>query len=211
MLERRILIVDDNADVSDVYIPAYINRIHLRKKESTKWINYNFILDHITSMKEALEYLNDVHNYVDVLVVDYDFNGESTFSDGAAFVKYIREMVNRYCQIVFYTMQGISYLEKKTLIDMVNADVFRLVDKSNGVDPFADVLFEAATTRNPIVESLERFFQKYSDMLETYEYRFDGETISFEEIIHHIRMDDRIGRVFIEKLLQKGILMNIEI
>ena len=211
MLERRILIVDDNADVSDVYIPAYINRIHLRKKESTKWINYNFILDHITSLKEALEYLNDVHNYVDVLVVDYDFNGESTFSDGAAFVKYIREMVNRYCQIVFYTMQGISYLEKKTLIDMVNADVFRLVDKSNGVDPFADVLFEAATTRNPIVESLERFFQKYSDMLETYEYRFDGETISFEEIIHHIRMDDRIGRVFIEKLLQKGILMNIEI
>lgn len=211
MLERRILIVDDNADVSDVYIPAYINRINLRKTESTKWINYNFILDHITSMKEALEYLNDVHNYVDVLVVDYDFNGESTFSDGAAFVKYIREMVNRYCQIVFYTMQGISYLEKKTLIDMVNADVFRLVDKSNGVDPFADVLFEAATTRNPIVESLERFFQKYSDMLETYEYRFDGETISFEEIIHHIRMDDRIGRVFIEKLLQKGILMNIEI
>lgn len=211
MLERRILIVDDNADVSDVYIPAYINRINLRKKESTKWINYNFILDHITSMKEALEYLNDVHNYVDVLVVDYDFNGESTFSDGAVFVKYIREMVNRYCQIVFYTMQGISYLEKKTLIDMVNADVFRLVDKSNGIDPFADVLFEAATTRNPIVESLERFFQKYSDMLETYEYRFDGETISFEEIIHHIRMDDRIGRVFIEKLLQKGILMNIEI
>lgn len=211
MLERRILIVDDNTNVSDVYIPAYINRIDQNKHKSTKWCNYNFVLKHITSMKDALKYLNDIHNYVDVLVVDYDFNGERTFSDGAAFVKHIRGTVNRYCQIVFYTMHGTSNIGNKNLIDLINSDVFRLVDKSDGTDFFADVLFEAATMRNPIVESLERFFQKYSSMLETYEYRFNGENITFEEIISHIRMDDNIGRMFIEKLLQKGILMNIEI
>lgn len=74
-----------------------------------------------------------------------------------------------------------------------------------------EVIFEAATRRNPIVESLERFWCKYGTMLETYTYAFDGQAITFEEIISHIRMDDDIGRVFIEKLLQKAVLMNTEI
>ena len=146
-----------------------------------------------------------------MLVVDYDFNGERTFSDGTAFVEYVRENVNRYCQIIFYSMQGLSSIDVTEWARLVNSDVFRFVDKKLNDNLLAEAIFEAATKRNPIVESLERFWVKYSSMLETYTYTFDGQDVTFEEIINHIRMDDEIGRVFVEKLLHKSILRNIEI
>lgn len=211
MLERNILIVDDNTRIQSVYIPAYSLEIDSLKNTSEKWQQHNFNLIHRASMKEALAYLSEISNCVDVLVVDYDFNGETTFSSGAAFVKHIREKINRYCQVVFYTMQGIGSIDKQELVDLVNSDVFKLVDKSDDHLEMARILFEAATLRNPIVESLEHFFIKYSTMLQTYKYTLGGEAVSFEEIINHIRMDDVQGRAFIEKLLQKAILLDTNI
>lgn len=211
MLERTILIIDDNKRVKETYIPAYLSKINALKSTSEKWSKYQFNIDHCSSMKVALDYLSDSKNYVDVLVVDYDFNGETTFSNGTAFVRCIREKINRYCQIVFYTMQGLSNIDVEEWAALVNSDVFKFVDKSAKDDILGEVIFEAATRRNPIVESLERFWCKYGTMLETYTYTFDGQPITFEEIISHIRMDDDIGRIFIEKLLQKAVLMNTEI
>lgn len=211
MLERNILIVDDNPLIESVYIPAYLRKIDELKKSIPKWNQYSFKLIHKSSMKDALSYLLIKNNYVDVLVVDYDFGGESTFPSGTDFVKYIRENVNRYCQIVFYTMQGIDSIDKHELVDLINSDVFKLVDKSSDTSIMGKVLFEASTLRNPIVESLEHFFVKYSTMLEFYHYTLDGEAISLEAIINHIRMDDAQGRVFIEKLLQKAILLDTDI
>ncbi len=211
MLERNILIIDDNKRVKETYIPAYLSKINMLKSASGKWSKYQFNIDHCSSMKAALDYLSDSENFVDVLVVDYEFNGETTFSNGTAFVRYIREKINRYCQIVFYTMQGLSNIDVEEWVALVNSDVFKFVDKSTKDDILGEVIFEAATRRNPIVESLERFWCKYGTMLETYTYTFDGQAITFEEIISHIRMDDDIGRVFIEKLLQKAVLMNTEI
>ena len=74
----------------------------------------------------------------------------------------------------------------------------------------ARTLFEAATLRNPMVESLEYFYTRYSSLLQTYDYSFAGQKMTFEEIIGHIRMDDEIGRTFVEKLLQKAILREIK-
>lgn len=211
MLERNILIVDDNTLIKSVYIPAYLGEIDSLKKQSEKWKDYSFHFEHCSSMEEAIKYLQNKHNIVDVLVVDYDFNGETTFTNGTSFVKYIREKINRYCQIVFYTMQGISNIEKSELIDLINSDVFQLVDKSKETTKMARILYDAATMRNPIVESLEQFFKKYSSMLETYNYTIGGKSVSFDEMISHIRMDDIEGRAFIEKILQKAILLNTNI
>ena len=205
------LIIDDNKRIKDYYIPEYLRKIDELKSVSEKWSHYQFNIEHCSSMGDALVYLSDSKNLVDVLVVDYDYNGETTFSNGTAFVKHIREEVNRFCQIVFYTMHGLANIEYKEWAALVNSDVFKFIDKSENEEVLGEAIFEAATRRNPIVESLERFWGKYSTLLETYNYTFHGEHITFEEIINHIRMDDETGRFFVEKLLQKAILLNTEI
>lgn len=210
MLERNIVIVDDNAKVKTVHIPAYLGAINQMKLTSEKWKNYEFKFHHLSSMQAAQKYMEDKKNCIDVLVVDFDFNGEKTFASGAAFVKYVRNNLNRYCQIVFYTMQGITCIEKDELVDLINSDVFKIVDKSVCEREVARTLFEAATLRNPMVESLEYFYTRYSSLLQTYDYYFDSQKVTFEEIIGHIRMDDEIGRKFVEKLLQKAILREIK-
>ena len=211
MLERIILIIDDNARIDQTYIPLYNFEIAKLKQKYPKWANYDFKLIHKTTMQEALEYMGHPQNVVDVLVVDYDFGQEYTFSNGTAFVKYIREHINRYCQIVFYTMQSIDSVDKHELIDLINSDVYKFVDKSGEHSKMAEIMFQAATTCNPIIESLERFMNEYSNMLQSYEHTFNGQKISLNEIINHIRMDDTIGRVFVEKLLQKGMLLSTDI
>ena len=211
MLERNIVIVDDNKNVKTIHIPAYLGTINQLKQASSKWKNYDFKLHHIPSMREAQNYLEDKKNCVDVLVVDFDFNGERTFASGAAFVKYVRNKLNRYCQIVFYTMQGITCIDKDELVDLINSDVYKILDKSTDTQEVARTLFDAATLRNPMVESLEYFYTRYSALLQTYDYSFAGQKMTFEEIIGHIRMDDEIGRTFVEKLLQKAILREIKI
>lgn len=211
MLERVVLIVDDNERIEEIYIPSYSATIEQLKQENIKWKDYNFKLIHRNSMRGALEYLSEPQNLVDILVVDYDFGSEKTFTNGTEFVRYIRNNVNRYCQIVFYTMQGLNSIDKEELIDLINSDVFKMVDKSEDVTEMGKIIFEAATRRNPIVESLEHFLMKYRTLLETYNYTLGGQNVSFNEIINHIRMDDAQGRIFIEKLLQKAILLDIDI
>lgn len=50
---------------------------------------------------------------------------------------YSRE-VYRYCQIVFYTMQGLGSIEKEELVELVNSDVFRIVDKCDDTSVMAE-------------------------------------------------------------------------
>lgn len=211
MLERNILIVDDNPRIKDIHIPSYLYHIDGFKSKFNKWNQYSFNFIHMERMEEAMTFLTDLNNCVDVLVVDYNFHAKEKFTSGTEFVKYVRNNINRYCQIVFYTMQGIGTIEKEELVDLVNSDVYKIIDKSNDNSRMAHVIFEAATLRNPIVESLEHFYIKYSSLLKNYKYTIEGESISFEEIINHIRMDDPLGRTFIDKLMQKAILLNTDI
>ena len=211
MLERTILIIDDNEHINRLFIPSYLRSINEAKKSNPNWKPYTFTLLHKQSMREARQYLENRNNAVDVLVVDYDFSGETTFPNGTSFVKYVRKNLNRYCQIVFYTMQGIGSIEKQELVDLINSDVFQLVDKSDDKTDLGSVIFRAATYCNPVVESLERFFINYKSLLSNYSYMFGGEDIKLEDIIMHIRMDDEIGRAFVDRLLRKGILLNIDV
>ena len=211
MLERNILIVDDNARISSLYLPLYKDEIVSITRKEEKWKDYKFNFFHLTTMQDALNYMQDRNHYVDVLVVDYNFNGEKTFPNGADFIKHIREKVNRHCQIVFYTMQSVGSIETNELVDLINSDVYKMVDKVDNFEDVARVFFEAATLRNPIVEALESFCVRYRNMLQTYTYSIGEENISFDDMISHIRMDDNIGRHFTEKLLQKAILLDITI
>lgn len=211
MLERNVLIIDDNPQLEKIHIPVYLSTINLLKQSSAKWAKYQFNISHCTNMKAALDYLSKPNTFIDVLVVDYDFNGEQTFSNGTAFVEYIRENINRFCQIVFYTMHGISIIEPAEWVALVNSDVCKFVDKSVDDAVLGKAIFEAATKRNPIVESLERFWCKYEVLLGAYTYTFNGNAVTFDEIINHIRMDDEIGRAIVEKLLQKAVLTSTEI
>lgn len=213
MLERNVIIIDDNLRVEELYVPIYLDRINQLKNIDPKWSSYEFHIKHCAGMGHALEYLSDSNNIVDVLVVDYDFSMEDRrpFSNGTLFVDHVRKNINRHCEIIFYTMQGLTDIQVEDWAALVNSDVFRFVDKSGDETILGDAIFQAATRRNPVVESLERFMIKYGELLQTYTYTFDGRAISFEEIINHIRMDDDVGRMFVEKLLQKAILINTEI
>lgn len=213
MLERNIVIIDDNLRVEELYVPIYLDRIDQLKKDNPKWGSYKFHIKHCPGMGAALDYLDDPSNIVDVLVVDYDFSTENhkPFSNGTVFVDYVRKNINRNCEIIFYTMQGLGDIQLEDWVALVNSDVFQFVDKSDDDTVLANAIFDACTRRNPVVESLERFMIKYGALLETYTYTFDGQAITFEEIINHIRMDDTLGRMFVEKLLQKAILINTEI
>ncbi len=217
MLERKVMIIDDNERTENDYIPAFKKNVEDLKNEKDKWRLYNFDFIYKSSMKKARDYLECSTNVVDVLVVDYDFGvnsdsgSEEKFQNGTDFVKYIRENINKRCQIIFYTMQNIESIEVNEYINLINSDVFKMLDKSADIELLGEAIFEAATTRDPIVESLERFYLKYQTVLDLYGYEINGDKYSFEAIIKHIRMDDEIGRVFIEKLLNKAILIDINI
>lgn len=211
MLERVILIVDDNRRTPVEYIPMYMETIKELKKENPRWEKYDFIINYCPTMKEAVDYLQSPKHCVDVLVVDYDFGGEETFSSGIDLVKHVRENINRYCQIVFYTMHALSSIENDELIDLINSDVYMFWDKSAKGTDLGNIIFRAATHKNQIVESLENFYVKYSSMLDSYDYKIAGKDTTFEQLINNIRMDDEIGREFISKMLQKALLLNVDI
>ena len=211
MLERNIMIVDDDDKTESIHIPSYKRKLDELKKQSEKWHHHIFNLFHMISMGDALEFLAQSGNYVDVLLVDYKFLNVNTFVNGADFVKHIRDNVNRQCQIVFYTMHGVDSIPNTELVSLINSNVFMFVDKSANTNVVAQAIFDACTLGNPVVESLERFYQKYKIMLEAKRYTLADEDASFEDIINHIRMDDEIGRSFVEKLLQKAILLETDL
>lgn len=210
MFERIIVIIDDNKSVTNIDIPLYENRIAELKLSFPEWSQYKFLLRHINTMQGAKEYLQS-NNVVDVIVVDHDFNGERTFENGTDFIKFVRSNVNKQCRIIFYTMQGKSTIDTDDLISLINADVYKMIDKSDDISAIGDAIFEAATKCDPVVMSLERFFDKYKTLLSSYKYSFSTQEMSLDEVINHIRMDDDLGRVLIDKLLQRAIMMEIEI
>ena len=106
-------------------------------------------------------------------------------------------------------MFQIDSIDKQKFITLINSDVYAFVDKST--DTLHNLIFEAATSSDPTVVSLERFFYKYRHILKNASYTVLGENYGTEEIIKHIRLDDEVGRVFIDKLLYKAIITETDI
>jgi hypothetical protein len=205
------MIVDDDESFETIHIPAYVRKINELKKQHQKWSHHRFNIVHLLSMDDAMKSLTSKDTCTDALLVDYRFLNDSSFSNGADFVKYVRDNVNRQCQIVFFTMHGVSTIPHNELVSLINSNVFKFLDKSVSPETIANTLFDACTVMSPVVESLERFFLKYSTVLEKNCYTLHGEDSTFEEVITHIRMDDEKGRTFVEKLLQKAILLETDL
>jgi len=210
MFERIIWIIDDDPKVEETLIENYKVRIENIKKSFVQWQNCDFKLFYLPSLSLAKQHLEE-NSLVDVLVVDYDFNGEVAFKNGSEFVTYVREKINKQCRIIFYTMQGIKIVENEELVSLINSDVYLMIDKSLGNDIMAKAIFEAAISCSPVVLSLERFFYQYRNILNKTKYNVFDREFALDEIINHIRMDDEIGRAFIDKLLYKAIIKETEL
>ena len=207
MFERIILFIDDDRKVEETLIKNCELRIDALKKECG-YNEYSFIFLYTPSITEAKKLLGR-GQIVDVLVVDYKFlNVDET---GADFIKYVRSSVNKHCRIILYTMQELGLIKREELKEMLNADVTGIFDKSDDNNTLVEMVFKAAIARNPIVASLERFFQEYKDILAASKYTVNEREYTLRELIDHIRMDDAVGQVFTEKLLYKAMIKETEL
>ena len=202
MFNRIILLIDDDIKVEETSIKNYLLRINALKKE-TDYEHYSFQFLYSPTIADAKKRLNS-GQIVDVLVVDYQFLNET--ETGADFIKYVRSVVNRQCRIIFYTMQALDTIRREELKELLNSDVAGMVDKYDDNSRLARMIFEAAIAQSPIIVSLERFFDKYKDILGSYRYTVDKNEYTLYELIDHIRMDDAVGRIFTNKLLYKAII-----
>ncbi len=210
MFERVILLIDDNPKTESVYKVAYERHIKSIQSKNKKYAHYKFEFKYFAKMSAAKDFMTK-NNMVDVLVVDYDFGTGDDFENGADFIKFVREKVNKQCRVIFYTMQERNSIEKSELITMINSDVYKMLDKAEQTEETSQIIFEAAIKCDPIVHSLENFFLKYKNILSSNSYTYENKSITIDEIIRHIRMDDEIGRYFIEKILYTSILSNIDL
>lgn len=210
MFERVILLIDDNPKTESIYKIAYERHIKEIQEQDEKYKHYKFEFKCFSNMSSAKEFMVN-NNLVDVLVVDYDFKTGDEFENGANFIKFVRENVNKQCRVIFYTMQEKNSIETSELIAMINSDVYKMLDKAEQTEETSQIIFEAAIKCDPIVHSLENFFLKYKNILSFNSYTYDGQEVTIDKIISHIRMDDEIGRYFIDKILYTSILSNIDI
>ncbi|MBQ3543380.1 MAG: hypothetical protein IJA34_00070 [Lachnospiraceae bacterium] len=210
MFERVILLIDDNPKTESIYKVSYERYIKEIQEQNEKYAHYKFEFKFFPDMKSAKEFMLK-NNLVDVLVVDYDLGTGDIFQNGAEFIKFVRENVNKQCRIIFYTMQEKHSIETSELIAMINSDVYKMIDKASNTKAISQIIFDAAIKCDPIVHSLENFFLKYKNILSVNSYTYESQEVTIDEIIAHIRMDDEMGRYFIDKILYTSILSNIKI
>lgn len=210
MYKRNVLIVDDNDRIANFYIPQYEEIAGRLREESEGYRDYELVFDSVQSINAAKEYLRQ-GNIVDVLIIDYRFNNSDLYQNGADLVKYVRENSNKHCRVIFYTMHEVSDIPNEDMVNLINSQIFRLVDKGRTSEAeFIRTIYEAAVDCDVIVASMEHFMEEYSELLEQCDYTFMGEQYKISDIITHIRMDDQVGRSIVDKLLYKALIDSVE-
>lgn len=211
MFSRKILIVDDEANIEKLFIPSYLEEAEKIQKQNEKYSQYDLVFKHIVSIEEAIKYLN-TQALVDVLIIDYKFNNEHNRRSGVDLIKFVRENINKHCRVIFYTMNELAGIPAESYVQLINNQVFRIVDKANCTDyEFTKIIFEAVADCDVIVNSLEKFWMDYKEVFENYKYSFLGEEHKFPDILNHIRMDDIIGKTIVDKLVHKALIDSIEV
>ncbi len=211
MFTRKILIVDDEVNIEALYIPAYVDEIEKIKQTHEEYCNYKLEFKHIVSIEGAVEYLQS-EAIVDVLIIDYKFNNNGNKKTGVDLIKFIRENINKHCKVIFYTMNALSGIPFDSYIELINNQVFRIVDKAHCNDyDFSKIILEAAVDCDFIVNSLENFWIEYGEVFNTYQYTFLGEKQNFSELLNHIRMNDKIGKSIVNKLMHKALIDSVEV
>ncbi len=208
MNERNIYIVDDDKYVAQ-HIVSYEMILRKIKASRPEIKDIAFKFDYSESIEDAKEKLSS-GRVVDVLIIDYRFTNSN--EDGGKLIDYIRKEINKHCRIIFYTINGLEDIPNGDFVSLINNHIFKIVDKARTEDEdFVNIIVEAALDCDPIVLSLERFWNEYRALLSTYKYSFMGESLPFDKVIEHIRMDDEIGRSIIEKMLHKAIISSVSL
>lgn len=211
MLKRNVLFIDDNID-DRIYPQRYIRIANELKEKNKKYLEYDLEFLSADSIEKAKSLLEDRKQIVDILIIDYQFDNSTRNENGSDLVDYIRKNINKRCKIVFYTMNNINSISREELINLIDNDVYRIIDKSQIEDEeLVDTIYKASMDGDMLVAALERFWNDYGEALNETTYEVLGETISFKEIIHHIRLDDEIGRVFADKFMHKALLEAVQI
>ena len=211
MFNRKILIVDDEANIEKLFIPSYLEAAEEIKTQNERYSQYDLDFKHIVSIEDAIEYLK-TQAIVDVLIIDYKFNNERNRRSGVDLIKFVRDNVNKHCRVIFYTMNELAGIPPESYVQLINNQVFRIVDKANCNDfDFTKIIFEAVVDCDVIVNSLEKFWMEYRDVFEHYKYTFLGEEQKLPDILNHIRMDDAIGKAIIDKLVHKALIDSVEV
>lgn len=211
MFNRKILIVDDESNIETLYIPDYLEAANEIKEQNERYSQYDLEFKHIVSIDGAIEYLK-TQALVDVLIIDYKFNNEHNRKSGVDLIKFVRENINKHCRVIFYTMNELAGIPPASYVQLINNQIFRIVDKANCSNfEFTKIIFEAVADCDIIVNSLERFWLEYKDVFEHYKYTFLSEEQKFSDILNHIRMDDEIGKTIIDKLVHKALIESVEV
>ncbi len=209
MSVRNILVVDDNENVQKLDIPEYLDEAIKIKETYKQFSNYDLKFYFVSSIESAKDFLKE-KNIVDVLIIDYKFNNTNSGQTGVDLVKYIRDNINKHCRVIFYTMHNIKSIPSDDIINLINCKIYKLVDKSTiKITDFVLSIFLAAVECDIVVNSLERFFCEYQDILNNYQFTFLEKKMDFSDIISHIRIDDEIGRSIVDKLLHKALIDSI--
>lgn len=204
MFNRVILIVDDNTRIREIEIPQYEENIKKRKSQNAELEKYDFKIIQKTSIEDAKKYLEE-KPIIDVLLIDYNFNNSVGDCTGIDLIKFIRESVNKHCKIIFYTMDQIENVGCEALAELLNYHIYRFVDKADDSN-MIEYILQAALEADPIVTSLEHFFETYKPLFKKFNFRVAGIDCTVDDILSHIRMDDEIGKVFVKKLLHKSMI-----
>ena len=206
MFDRIVLIVDDDEDVNELRIPLFYKLVEMLKKVNQKYKDYQISFIYKRSVNDAVVYLREKNTMVDVVLIDYKFNNSMQNETGIDLVELIRREINKHCQLVFWTMQTISGIGSDDFIKLINSNVYRFIDKSIENSEIVRILFEAATSCDSVVISIERFWNQYRSILDSASYTILDRDMTFDELLRHIRMDDEIGKEMIDMLMQMALL-----
>lgn len=208
-MNRKILIVDDNKNVTDLDVPGYLAELKEIQEKCNTSIEFEFTV--FNTIEESLIYLNS-DNIVDVVLIDYNFNCKSgEFSNGVDLVLEIRNTINKQCRIIFYTMDSITNIHQEELKRLINSNIYKFIDKRKDAVTISETIYNAALECNFVALTLERFLFEYKTLLSKHNYSILGESVSVEEIIKNIRLDSEIGREMIENIIHRTIILNLDI
>lgn len=221
MLKRKILIVDDDPDTKEENIPEY-EEIYLDLKDEIGSL-YNIEFEWEKSISAAIERLNKREEVIDVLLIDYEFNDDEAGKKGVYLVKKIRETLNKRCKIIFYTMNGKSLLTQRELVDLINNDVYRFIQKSgesfqlkytevgNRADQvIVEAIIDALNDSDPISSALENYLVNYKLIMSDFQIKVDNHAYTLDEIINSIRLYTDPGNKFVSNLIEMAMLDFIE-
>ncbi len=230
-MRRNILVIDDDSDL-DLICNDYEELFNIIKMndELTKEIELKFTT--CNSIVEAINLLTMSENVFDILIVDYDFNDNSDgfLRNGIELIQKIRNSFNKRVQILFYTMHPLSDISKDEYYILLNQGISRFILKDavnieslltlplvQHFNPSDQIVVEAiynalikySQSDNPIITGLELFLNRYKKLSSSSYIEINNVKYSIYEIIKAIRLDEEVGRRYIEMVISQSVLSTI--